>query len=219
MPHLCKSPRLVRYLLGTLAATALLTLFDPSQAEAIGWRRHYFRAYPYTGTFGPWWPPKRGTPWWYANIPYGYGNWVGWQGNHPGYWQGPDMHWHGDEMIVPPGAVDALPDDPPPMLPPAVMAPSLPGEGPLTVLKLDVPAEARVLLSGKATRSSGPTRTFGTRRLEPGQKYVDYAVRVEMEHGGQLLVREQTVTLAAGETRQLAIGVEDLVATRPATER
>lgn len=222
MRHLHKSPRLLRYLLGALAATALLSLIDPPEAEAIGWRRHYFRAYPYTGTFGPWWPPKRGTPWWYANIPYGYGNWSGWQGNHHGPMYGPGPYLHGDEFIVPPGTgLDVLPDAPP-MLPPdpAVMLPRpLSGEGPLTVLNLQVPPDAQVFLSGKPTTSAGRVRTFGTRRLEPGQRYIDYTVRVELQRQGELLVREEVVTLAAGETRAMAVGVEDLVAVRPSTER
>ena len=48
-------------------------------------------------------------------------------------------------------------------------------------------------------------RQFSTTRLPSGAKWSDYTVRVESEVNGELQTREQTVSLKAGESRDLTI--------------
>lgn len=81
-------------------------------------------------------------------------------------------------------------------------------ETPRTTLTLNVPEDAKVYLSGKETKSKGTVREFSTTRLPAGGKWNDYAIRVEIERDGQRLTKEQTVSLAAGETRQVSFDFE-----------
>lgn len=74
-----------------------------------------------------------------------------------------------------------------------------------TTLRLRVPADAKVFLSGKEMKSTGEVREFSTTRLPAGDQWADYAVRVELNRDGQTLSKEASVTLAAGESRDLAV--------------
>ena len=73
-----------------------------------------------------------------------------------------------------------------------------------TNLTLKVPADARVTLAGSATQSFGEVREFSTARLAAGQEWNNYVVRVELDRDGQKLVKEQTLTLRGGESRELS---------------
>src|SRR6185437_12821873 len=77
-----------------------------------------------------------------------------------------------------------------------------------TSLTLHVPADAKVYLSGNETKSSGETRRFSTTKLANGREWQDYAIRVEIERDGQTLTREETVSLKAGEARELTVGFD-----------
>lgn len=79
---------------------------------------------------------------------------------------------------------------------------------PVTTLTLNVPADAKVFLAGRETSSTGEVRQFSTTRLADGQQWASYPVRIEWEHDGQTLTREQTVSLEAGETRVLSFGFD-----------
>jgi uncharacterized protein (TIGR03000 family) len=101
----------------------------------------------------------------------------------------------------------------------AQLAFSLNGDGELqannptvTKLTLHVPADARVILSGHASTSTGTVREFSTTTLAPGSEWSNYTVRVELERNGQLVTREQTISLAAGDTRELTFDFSDSVA-------
>ena len=72
-----------------------------------------------------------------------------------------------------------------------------------TKLTLNVPAEAKVFLSGNATSSTGPVREFATTKLVPGKSWADYVVVVTYEKDGQLLTQEKNVTIAAGDAREV----------------
>jgi uncharacterized protein (TIGR03000 family) len=72
-----------------------------------------------------------------------------------------------------------------------------------TALILNVPADAKVFLAGKETVSTGPVREFATTRLVAGDAWKDYTVRVEIERGGRTLTKEETISVAAGESREL----------------
>jgi uncharacterized protein (TIGR03000 family) len=74
-----------------------------------------------------------------------------------------------------------------------------------TTLTLNVPADAKVYLSGTATQSAGTVREFTTAKLTNGQEWKDYTVRVEIERDGQKIAKEEHLTLRGGENRELSI--------------
>ncbi|HUY93596.1 MAG TPA: TIGR03000 domain-containing protein [Pirellulales bacterium] len=74
-----------------------------------------------------------------------------------------------------------------------------------TSLTLHVPADAKVFLSGNETKSFGETRRFSTTKLTGGQEWQDYVVRVELTRDGKTLTKEETVSLKAGDARELTV--------------
>lgn len=74
-----------------------------------------------------------------------------------------------------------------------------------TTLRLHVPADAKVTLSGVATKSTGPVRVFSTAKLADGQTWDNYVVHAEITQDGKTVTKEATITLNAGETRDLTI--------------
>jgi len=74
-----------------------------------------------------------------------------------------------------------------------------------TSLTLHVPADAKVYLSGNPTQLAGGVREFATTKLCAGEKWNDYVVRVELQRDGQVLSKEQTVSLNGGDNKQLTI--------------
>jgi uncharacterized protein (TIGR03000 family) len=77
-----------------------------------------------------------------------------------------------------------------------------------TSLKLNVPADAKVFLSGSESKSTGTSREFVTTKLGAGQSWDNYTIRVELEHNGQKISKSETISLAAGESRELTIDVD-----------
>lgn len=75
----------------------------------------------------------------------------------------------------------------------------------VTTLTLNVPAEAKVFLAGQPTKSDGQVREFSTTRLTSEGQWADYPVRVELDRNGETLVRTASVSLKAGEKRELTI--------------
>lgn len=74
-----------------------------------------------------------------------------------------------------------------------------------TSLTLHVPADAKVFLSGNETKSFGETRRFSTTKLVAGGEWQDYVVRVELSRDGQTLTKEETISLKAGDARELTV--------------
>jgi uncharacterized protein (TIGR03000 family) len=72
-----------------------------------------------------------------------------------------------------------------------------------TTLTLKVPENAKVTLAGAETTSTGSVRTFSTTQLAKGQSWSDYVVAVAWEQDGETVVKEEAITLAAGEKRTL----------------
>ena len=72
-----------------------------------------------------------------------------------------------------------------------------------TTLTLTVPSDATVYLVGKETPQTGERREFRTTRLRPGEEWEDYNIRATVNRDGRLQSREKTITLAAGETREI----------------
>lgn len=77
-----------------------------------------------------------------------------------------------------------------------------------TSLTVHVPAEAKVFLAGNLTSATGEVRVFRTTNLREGSKWNDYAIRVEFEQDGRKVTREETITLAAGEKKELTFDIE-----------
>lgn len=76
-------------------------------------------------------------------------------------------------------------------------------DSPITVVKLHVPAEAKVQLAGNPTRGSGAVRTFRTKQLKSGQSWQDYTVRVVADVNGQPIALERTINVDAGSQHEL----------------
>lgn len=79
---------------------------------------------------------------------------------------------------------------------------------PRTALKVHVPADAKVYLSGKETTSTGATREFTTTGLAEGATWDNYTVRV-VSNGE---TKEKTISLAGGETQELTFSFDAKVA-------
>jgi uncharacterized protein (TIGR03000 family) len=71
------------------------------------------------------------------------------------------------------------------------------------VLTVRVPADAKVFVNGKATKSTGTVRSYVSRNLDPGLQYT-YDVRVEFIRDGQTVEESKTVQLTAGRNAELA---------------
>jgi uncharacterized protein (TIGR03000 family) len=84
-----------------------------------------------------------------------------------------------------------------------------------TSLTVHVPADAKVFLAGNATKAGGETRVFRTTGLSGNKGWDGYTVRVELDRGGRTLVKEETISLKAGQSQELSFDFEgDKVASR-----
>jgi uncharacterized protein (TIGR03000 family) len=72
-----------------------------------------------------------------------------------------------------------------------------------TSLTLNVPADAKVFLSGNETKAQGSQRRYSTTRIPEGEKWADYTIRVTVDRDGQTLSKEQVVTLKGGDRTEL----------------
>ena len=72
-----------------------------------------------------------------------------------------------------------------------------------TTLTLHVPADAKVSLAGNPTNGTGPVRVFSTGGLETGKEWSSYKVVVTLDRNGETLTKEQTISLKAGDSRDL----------------
>jgi uncharacterized protein (TIGR03000 family) len=86
---------------------------------------------------------------------------------------------------------------------PAEEQPQVATETP-TKLTLNVPADAKVVLAGRETSSTGEVREFITNRLAAGTNWENYVVRVTVERDGQPITQERTITLVSGEAQNLS---------------
>jgi uncharacterized protein (TIGR03000 family) len=86
-----------------------------------------------------------------------------------------------------------------------------------TTLILNVPADARVTLGGAETQQTGAVREFSTEKLNAGDKWENYTIRVEATIDGQVRVAEKTVTVNAGDYRELSFDLTATEVTRTAS--
>jgi len=73
------------------------------------------------------------------------------------------------------------------------------------VLTVWVPNEAKVLINGLPTKSTGSTRCFVSYGLQPGHTY-EYKVKAEVVREGKIITKKQTILLPAGAQRRVAFG-------------
>ncbi len=71
-----------------------------------------------------------------------------------------------------------------------------------TTLVVNLPADAKLILAGNKTNTTGTVREFSTTKLAAGQTW-KYPVRIEFEQNGETKVFEEMVSLQAGDTREL----------------
>jgi uncharacterized protein (TIGR03000 family) len=70
-------------------------------------------------------------------------------------------------------------------------------------LTVSVPADAKVIVNGRPTTSTGQRRRYTCTGLNPAAVY-DYQVRAEFVRDGKPVSEEKTVSLTAGQTASLA---------------
>jgi len=70
-----------------------------------------------------------------------------------------------------------------------------------TTLRLHVPNDATVTLAGSPTKATGDVRIFTTNLLANGQTWDDYKVEVSVERDGQVVTREKSLSLVAGQSQ------------------
>ncbi len=105
----------------------------------------------------------------------------------------------------PPGDLPAEP--PPGVVPPATEpgttgAPTAANSGLLTIW---VPHDAKVIINGLTTRSTGSRRQYVSYGLTPGLSY-KYEIRAQVVRDGRLLEDVRNVTLTAGQRDAVAFG-------------
>jgi uncharacterized protein (TIGR03000 family) len=77
-----------------------------------------------------------------------------------------------------------------------------------TTLIVKVPADARLYLAGRETKATGEVREFTTSRLPSGSEWNTYAIRAVVERDGQQQVREEKISLKAGESREVTLSFD-----------
>ena len=87
-----------------------------------------------------------------------------------------------------------------------------------TKLVVNVPADAKVFLAGNQTKQVGEVREFTTNKLAAGDGWNDYTVRAEIEQDGQTLVKEQLVSIQAGESKEISFDFADSAIEEPIAE-
>ncbi len=71
------------------------------------------------------------------------------------------------------------------------------------LLTVTVPADAKVIINGYETKTTGTSRSYVSRGLLPGQRY-KYEIRAEVQRDGQMSSDSKVVYVGAGEQSRLA---------------
>ncbi len=69
----------------------------------------------------------------------------------------------------------------------------------------------------KETKATGAVREFTTKKLPAGSEWDTYAIRAVIERDGEQVVREQNVSLKAGESREISFDFNNQSPTRSPT--
>ena len=129
----------------------------------------------------------------------------------------------GGQYITEPAGMPPTPPSTPPTASPSNGTPNRTAieslDGGSASLTISVPAEAKVTINGRLTKSTGSERHFISYGLRAGNTY-NYTVKVEIVRDGKVIPEEQTVSLTVGGQRSIAFGFntpgsERLAATNP----
>jgi uncharacterized protein (TIGR03000 family) len=85
-----------------------------------------------------------------------------------------------------------------------------------TTLTVRLPADAKLFLAGHETKATGEVREFSTTRLPNGSEWNTYAIRAVVERDGREQVREETISLKSGESREVTINFDALASDKVA---
>lgn len=116
-----------------------------------------------------------------------------------------------------------IPDDRAPVLPPATapgfqfdpLEPARPNSSYIpkpsnsALISVWVPYDAKVLVNGYPTESTGSRRQFVSYGLRPGYSY-KYEIQAQVVRDGKIIEDVRTVTLTAGQDRSVAFGFPSL---------
>jgi uncharacterized protein (TIGR03000 family) len=79
-----------------------------------------------------------------------------------------------------------------------------------TSLIVRLPADAKLYLGGHETKATGEVREFSTTRLPGGAEWNEYTIRAVVERDGRELVRNETISIKAGDSREVTINFDTL---------
>ena len=77
-----------------------------------------------------------------------------------------------------------------------------PAPGGSALLQVRLPADARLIVNDRPTRSTGELRRYRSRGLQPGVSY-GYELRAEVTRDGRTISETKVVSLAADETAEV----------------
>ena len=77
------------------------------------------------------------------------------------------------------------------------------------ILTVTVPADAKVVVNGHETTSTGVLRQFVTKKLKPGEVY-KYQVKTEFVRDGKTVSEEKSIQLTGGQTGELDFDIHQL---------
>ena len=75
-----------------------------------------------------------------------------------------------------------------------------------TILTLNVPEKAKVVLAQNSTKSEGASRVFRTKQLREGESWEDYKIEVTFEG----VTKEKTIRLVGGDKLEMTFSFEDV---------
>lgn len=79
-----------------------------------------------------------------------------------------------------------------------------------TTLIVRLPADAKLFLAGHETKATGEVREFSTTKLPNGGQWQKYEIKAVVDRDGRQEVREQSIELAAGESREVTISFDSV---------
>jgi uncharacterized protein (TIGR03000 family) len=127
-------------------------------------------------------------------VDTGWGNYPGGNGFVPGYGAYPDPYYVNSPQL----AIDFWKWRGPRVAPPVVVDPDAGAPESAAVLRVRVPADAEVWVSGSPTKQRGELRRFITPPLQPGRNE-GYELRARWTEGGKPVERTETVRVHPGD--------------------
>ncbi|HEY7424937.1 MAG TPA: TIGR03000 domain-containing protein [Gemmataceae bacterium] len=82
------------------------------------------------------------------------------------------------------------------------------GSGPRAILRIRLPADARLVVEGQETKQTGPNRRFTSPPLTPGKKY-NYTFEWTYRKDGKPVTQTRIVYFRAGENKEVDLTTEE----------